>query len=193
VCAYIRDGGDRAEFLAQFGRAASPDFDPDEHLARIGLANQTTMLMSESLEIGEMFRAAMVARFGEEALADRFRAFETICSATQDRQDAVRALLDSQRLDLALVIGGYNSSNTCNLARMCADRVATFHIAGVEALASPDLIRHRPVGGTTETVGRDWLPSGPTVIGVTAGASTPDNIVGQVIERLAALAEAGEA
>jgi 4-hydroxy-3-methylbut-2-enyl diphosphate reductase len=189
VCDYIRSGGDSARFMDKFGDAASPGFDPDRDLARIGLANQTTMLMSESLEIGEMLRTAMIARYGEEEAARRFRAFETICSATQDRQDAVQVLLDSERLDLAVVIGGYNSSNTCNLARMCAVRLPTYHIADVEGLVSARQVRYRPVGQTDETVADGWLPeAGPLSVGVTAGASTPDNIVGQVIERLAALA-----
>src|SRR5690349_21152828 len=139
VCDYIRHGGDRDAFLARFAQAASPDFDPDRELVRIGCANQTTMLMSESLAIGEMFRAAMTERYGEEALPRHFRAFDTICSATQERQDAVMALLDERPLDLMLVVGGYNSSNTCNLARICADRVRTFHIADPECLVSPEV------------------------------------------------------
>ena len=123
VCNYIRGGGDRTAFLDRFANAASPGFDPDRDLARIGCANQTTMLMTESLEIGEMFRDAIRARYGEAALAAQFRSFDTICSATQERQDAVVALLDEERLDLMLVVGGYNSSNTCNLARICAAKV----------------------------------------------------------------------
>ena len=99
-------------FLARFANAVSPGFDPDRDLQRIGLANQTTMLMSESLEIGEMFKAAMIDRYGEADLADHFQAFDTICSATQDRQDAVVALLRDKPVDLMIVIGGYNSSNT---------------------------------------------------------------------------------
>ena len=110
----------RAAFLERFGQAISPGFDPDTHLARIGCANQTTMLSTESVEVGEMFRAAMRERHGEAELPARFRAFDTICSATQDRQDAVVQLLAEEPIDLMLVIGGYNSSNTCNLARICA-------------------------------------------------------------------------
>lgn len=189
VCDYIRRKGRRDEFLERFGHACSPGFDPDHDLARIGLANQTTMLMSESLEIGEMLRAAMVDRYGEDALADRFHAFETICSATQDRQDAVAALLAAHALDLVLVIGGYNSSNTGNLARMCAERVPTYHIADVACLESAERIRHRPVGDAREAICEAWLPaSGPVRVGVTAGASTPDSIVGRAIERLGELA-----
>jgi 4-hydroxy-3-methylbut-2-en-1-yl diphosphate reductase len=192
VCDYIRHGGSRDAFRARFGHAASEGFDPDLHLHRIGLANQTTMLMSESLEIGEMFRAAMRDRFGEEALAQHYRAFDTICSATQERQDAIIGLLDEHRLDLMLVVGGYNSSNTCNLANICAERVPTYHVAEPDCLESADVIRHRPVTPpgslhrtAAEQTARGWLPaSGPLVVGLTAGASTPNNIVGEVVERL---------
>jgi 4-hydroxy-3-methylbut-2-enyl diphosphate reductase len=148
------------------------------------------MLMTESLEIGEMVGAAMRDRYGEEALAHHFRAFDTICSATQERQDAVIALLDSHAVDLMLVVGGYNSSNTCNLARICAERVPTFHIAEPDGLLSSSEIRHRPVGAPSTATGiemttAEWLPSsGPLTIGLTAGASTPNNIVGEVIRRL---------
>jgi 4-hydroxy-3-methylbut-2-enyl diphosphate reductase len=188
VCDYIEHGGDPLAFLARFGEAASPGFDPERDLGKVGLANQTTMLMSESLEIAEMFRRAMTARYGDASLPDRFRAFDTVCSATQDRQDAVMELLDAHRLDLMLVIGGYNSSNTTNLARICARRLPTYHIADAPALLSADAIRHRPVAGPEEVVGAGWLPpSGAVVVGMTAGASTPDHTVGLVVERLAAL------
>jgi 4-hydroxy-3-methylbut-2-en-1-yl diphosphate reductase len=190
VCDYVRHGGRRDEFLERFGPAASPGFDPDRDLDRVGCANQTTMLMSESLEIGEMFRVAMLERYDTDTLSQHFRAFDTICSATQERQDAVMTLLGERAVDLMLVIGGYNSSNTCNLARICAERVTTLHIADPACLISRDEVRHRPVGPPSTTVGgeilmRNWLPSaGPLVVGLTAGASTPNNIVGQVIRRL---------
>ena len=190
VCEYIRGRGDRAAFLERFAGAVSPGFDPDRDLCQVGCANQTTMLMSESLEIGEMFRAAMRDRYGEEALAARFRAFDTICSATQERQDAVLELLEQHRLDLMVVVGGYNSSNTCNLARICAERVPTYHISEPESLLSADEIRHRPVGAPSTATGIErlssgWLPEAvPLTIGLTAGASTPNNIVGEVIRRL---------
>jgi 4-hydroxy-3-methylbut-2-en-1-yl diphosphate reductase len=190
VCDYIRHGGSRDEFLERFGPAASPGFDPDRNLDRVGCANQTTMLMSESLEIGEMFRVAMLERYDTDTLSQHFRAFDTICSATQERQDAVMTLLGERAVDLMIVIGGYNSSNTCNLARICAERVTTLHIADPACLISRDEVRHRPVGPPSTTVGgevlmRNWLPSaGPLVVGLTAGASTPNNIVGQVIRRL---------
>jgi 4-hydroxy-3-methylbut-2-enyl diphosphate reductase len=193
VCDYIRRGGDRSAFLDRFRGAASPGFDPDRDLQRIGCANQTTMLMSESLEIGEMFGRAIADRYGAAEVDARFRAFDTICSATQERQDAVEALLDEQRLDLMLVVGGYNSSNTCNLARICAARVPTYHIADTDCLVSSDEIHHRPIGAPStvqgvETVTRGWLPAdGPLVVGLTAGASTPNNIVGHIVTRVADL------
>jgi len=196
VCDYIRHGGDRSAFLDRFGHAASPGFDPDHDLERIGCANQTTMLMSESLEIGEMFRSAMADRYGEAALDGHFRAFDTICSATQERQDAVLALLDETPLDRMLVVGGYNSSNTCNLARICAERVRTFHIADDTSLISAREIRHRRIGQPStsrepEATSLDWLPAdGPVSIGLTAGASTPNNIVGRVIAALGRFADA---
>jgi 4-hydroxy-3-methylbut-2-enyl diphosphate reductase len=188
VCDYIRSGGGRAAFLQQFASAASDGFDPDRDLQRIGLANQTTMLMSESLEIGDMVKAAMADRYGDAALTDHFQAFDTICSATQDRQDAVHALLEQHPVDLMLVIGGYNSSNTCNLARICAGSSPTFHIADPDCLISADAIRHRPVGGTTEVTAEGWLPGGPVRVGLTSGASTPDNLVGAAISRMAEFA-----
>ena len=191
ACDYIRHGGDAREFLATFEHACSPGFDPDRDLARLGCANQTTMLSSESLEIGEMFRDAMVDRHGADALATTYRAFDTICSATQDRQDAITALLLEQRLDLMLVLGGYNSSNTCNLARICAERLPAYHIADPDRLVSATAIRHKPVGHKHEVLTEGWLKEGPLEIGLTSGASTPDNLVEQVIRRLDELANGG--
>jgi 4-hydroxy-3-methylbut-2-enyl diphosphate reductase len=187
ACDYIRSGGNRSAFLRTFEHAVSPQFDPDLHLGRIGCANQTTMLSSESLEIGEMFRQAMKERHGEPSLSERFRAFDTICSATQDRQDAILRLLDERTLDMMIVLGGYNSSNTCNLARICAERLPTYHIAEPGCLVSVDEIRHKPVTDKRETSTRGWLPGGPIVLGLTSGASTPDNLVEAVIRRLEAV------
>ena len=185
ACEYIRRGGDRDAFLARFRAAVSEGFDPDIHLQRVGCANQTTMLSSESLDIGEMFRAAIRDRYGDADLATRFRAFDTICSATQDRQDAVVALLRDFRLDLMIVIGGYNSSNTANLARICVETCPTFHIADPDCLVSPEVIRHRPGGSKAEVTSHAWLPSsGVLSVGITSGASTPDNLVGAAILKL---------
>jgi 4-hydroxy-3-methylbut-2-en-1-yl diphosphate reductase len=186
VCDYIRGGGDRDALLAQFGGAVSAGFDPDRDLNRIGLANQTTMLMSESLSIGEMLKQAVLDRYGAADLSGHFQAFDTICSATQDRQDAVVAMLAEAPPDLMIVIGGYNSSNTCNLARICAERCPTFHIADPDCLVSAESIRHRPVGAKAEAVATGWLPpTGAVTVGLTSGASTPDNLVAAAVEKLA--------
>lgn len=188
VCDYIRHGGDRDAFLARFRDATSPGFDPDRDLEHIGLANQTTMLMSESLEVQELFRQAMMDRYGAEGMPSRFRAFDTICSATQDRQDAVVVLLKEAAVDLMIVVGGYNSSNTCNLARICAEKVPTFHIADPDCLESADAIRYRPAGAKSEVRATPWLPAGRNLsVGLTSGASTPDNLVGTTVRRLAEL------
>jgi 4-hydroxy-3-methylbut-2-en-1-yl diphosphate reductase len=190
VCEYIRRGGDRNAFLMKFVDAASPGFDPDRDLARIGLANQTTMLMSESLAIGDKLKQAMVDRWGAESIDQHYEAFDTICSATQDRQDAVVNLLRDRAVDLMLVIGGYNSSNTANLARICADSKPTYHVADPDCLVSRDEIRHRPIGSRTEVTSAAWLPlRGPVSIGLTSGASTPDNLVGAAVARLEAFCQ----
>lgn len=194
LCDYITREKSLDSFSSYFRNACSADFNPSQDLVRVGLANQTTMLMSESLEIGQLIRRAMITRYGEQNIDKHYQAFDTICSATQDRQDAMQILLDSADLDLAIVIGGYNSSNTRNLARICARKVPTYHIAEPTCLTSTSELRHLPsassTGAIVEQVARDWLPnSGNLSIGVSAGASTPDNIVGQVISRLAELAK----
>jgi 4-hydroxy-3-methylbut-2-enyl diphosphate reductase len=195
VCDYIRCLGQPAPsgvgaFMTRFANATSAGFEPDRDLEHIGLANQTTMLMSESLDIEKMLKAAMIGRFGEHNLGERFQAFDTICSATQDRQDAVVRLLEEHPVDLMVVIGGYNSSNTANLARICAASKPTFHIADPDGLVSAGEIRHRAVGSKHELTTRDWFPaSGAVAIGVTSGASTPDNLVGAAIARLEAFAD----
>ena len=185
VCQYIAEGGDRTGFIRRFGRATSPDFDPDLHLERIGLANQTTMLSSESLDIAAMLRAAIAGRYGEDDLGLRFHAFDTICSATQDRQDAVQQLA-AENPDLMIVIGGYSSSNSSNLARICSTFAAgrTFHIEDAAAILSADAIRYKPVGSKVEVEARGWFPEGARTIGITAGASTPNNQIGETIERI---------
>jgi 4-hydroxy-3-methylbut-2-enyl diphosphate reductase len=185
VCEYIEGRGDRSRFAARFARAASPDFDPDRDLRRVGVANQTTMLARESLAIGEEVGRAMARAHGEDYRARNFRTFDTICSATQDRQDAVEVLL-RERLDVMIVIGGYNSSNTISLAAICAAKVLTYHIEDAHCLdVALRVIRHRPMGAPAETETGDWLPAaGPVTVGVTAGASTPNNKIGETVGRV---------
>jgi len=191
VCDYIEGqrGGTRDTFVERFADKMSPGFDPDRDLERVGVANQTTMLSGESLAIAAEVGKSLARRWGETALADHFRTFDTICSATQERQDAVLKLI-AEPLDVMVVIGGYNSSNTTHLAAICQQKVPTYHIADATCI-DPDSggIRHRPVGEGehAETHVARWLPDGPVTIGVTAGASTPNNKIGETIERIAAM------
>ena len=184
VCDFIERGGDSAELAARFGRAVSPGFDFDRDLVRVGIANQTTMLSGESLAIARQIGASMARRYGEAALAEHFRSFDTICSATQERQDAVVALLD-QPLDLMVVVGGYNSSNTCHLAALVQSRgVPVFHIEDASAVdPGARTLRHQPIGTRQERFATDWL-SHARSIGITAGASTPNNKIGETIVRI---------
>jgi 4-hydroxy-3-methylbut-2-enyl diphosphate reductase len=188
VCDYIEGAGNREQFLQQFKGKMTPGFDPDRDLQRVGVANQTTMLSGESLAIAGEVAKSMSRRWGAEALNEHFRTFDTICSATQERQDAVLKLI-AEPLDLMVVIGGYNSSNTTHLAAICNEKVTTYHIEDAACIDVEDGgIRFRPVGvHSTEERRERWLPSGSLRIGVTAGASTPNNKIGETIERIATM------
>ena len=183
VCDFIEGKLSGSDLLALVEGSYSEGFVPEMHLQRIGLANQTTMLSSESLHIARLLRDAMVRATGTEELAARFKSFDTICSATQDRQDAVQALL-AEQVDLMIVIGGFNSSNTTHLLEMCLPKTAAYHVEDAACLISPTWIRHKPLGDRGPVVSENWLPSGPASIGITAGASTPDREVGATIARI---------
>ena len=189
VCDYIagRPGRlERDEFTRHFKTKASTDFVPDRDLERIGVANQTTMLANESFAIGARVRAAMVERFGEEHAESHYRSFGTICSATQERQDAVVKMM-ADPPDLMIVIGGYNSSNTNHLAHMCREHTTTFHIEDAACIdTETGTVRHKPELAATvsERVETDWLPAGPFSLGLTAGASTPNNKIGEALLRV---------
>jgi 4-hydroxy-3-methylbut-2-enyl diphosphate reductase len=188
VCDYIEGRGDREAFLARYGKAVSPGFDPDVHLRRVGVANQTTMLAKESLAIGEEVGNAILRARGAEARATDFRTFDTICSATQERQDAVLELLE-EPLTAMVVIGGFNSSNTISLAALCAERVPTYHIEDATGIDPESGTVHfrRPGVKHVEATESGWLPvTGPVRIGVTAGASTPNNKIGETVARILA-------
>ena len=189
VSEYILGNGDRESFMARFAKACSPGFDPDRDLIRVGVANQTTMLKSETEEIGRLFERTMLQRFGPIELNEHFLAFNTICDATQERQDAIFALVD-EPLDLMVVIGGYNSSNTTHLQEIAVSRgIRSFHIDTPERIGPGNRIEHMPLGGVLE-IEQPFLPEGPIRVGITSGASTPDRVVEDVIERLIELCEA---
>jgi 4-hydroxy-3-methylbut-2-enyl diphosphate reductase len=192
VCDFIEHGGDSKTLGARFARSVSPGFDFERDLIRVGVANQTTMLSGESLAIAEEIRRSIERRYGAPALAEHFRSFDTICSATQERQDAVVALLE-EPLDVMLVVGGYNSSNTCHLAALVQSKgVRTFHIEDAACVdPASGAVRHQPIGTKTEERTEDWLGTG-SIIGVTAGASTPNNKIGETIARVCQLAGLAE-
>src|SRR6516165_33354 len=183
VCDYIVNGGNKEEFLEKFKGAYSEGFDPDVDLQAIGVANQTTMLRGETEDVQRRLKAAMSRKYGEGELAKHFRFFDTICGATQDRQDALEKLL-REPLDLLLVIGGYNSSNTSHLAEMGENRLPTYFIKNAAKMESDQVIRHYDQHAKKETETRDWLPSGKVTVGITAGASCPNNLIEDVIYRL---------
>jgi 4-hydroxy-3-methylbut-2-enyl diphosphate reductase len=189
ICDFIEGrGGGLPALEARFRQAVSPGFDFERDLMRVGLANQTTMLSGESLAIADEVRQSIIRRYGAENVPSHFRSFDTICSATQERQDAILALLQ-EPLDVMVVVGGYNSSNTCHLAALVQQHgVTAYHIEDADAIdVETGAIRHQPIGTKTEVVTRDWLGNS-TVIGITAGASTPNNKVGETVARISAVA-----
>jgi 4-hydroxy-3-methylbut-2-en-1-yl diphosphate reductase len=185
VCNFIEGHLSAGALMERFAHAASPNFDPARDLKRIGVANQTTMLARESLAIGELIGRSMARAHGEEYARQNFRTFDTICSATQERQDAVVELL-REPLDVMVVIGGYNSSNTISLAALCSETVRTFHVEDADDIDPVmGVIRHRPLGSKEDVEVPNWLPAtGPLRIGITAGASTPNNKIGEAVGRL---------
>jgi 4-hydroxy-3-methylbut-2-enyl diphosphate reductase len=189
LCAYLRGGKTLAEFRAAFGGAWSAGFDPERDLEQVGMVNQTTMLASESREIAERVAAAVKVRDAARTGAANFRDFDTICPATQDNQDAVIELTQSTLPDVFVVIGGYDSSNTANLLRAARAKRGTFHVQDPASI-EPAQIRHRDPKSGREVTTRDWLPAGPVVVGVSAGASTPDTELAEVVRRLCAAAGA---
>jgi 4-hydroxy-3-methylbut-2-enyl diphosphate reductase len=180
VCDFIAKGGDREEFLARFAGAHSPGFDPDRDLASIGVANQTTMLKSETEEIQRRLRRAIEARDGTAA---SFQVFDTICGATQERQDALFDLLD-EPMDMLLVVGGYNSSNTTHLVEIGNEHLPTFFIHNAACLHSLEEIVHFDLHEKREIAG-DYsgvlMSDKPIVVGITAGASCPNNLIEDTI------------
>ncbi|MBE7381713.1 MAG: 4-hydroxy-3-methylbut-2-enyl diphosphate reductase [Leptolyngbya sp. SIO1E4] len=191
VANYILQGGDREAFLTKFKHAYSEGFDPDRDLAHVGIANQTTMLKDETEAIGKLFERTMIQKYGPHALNDHFLAFNTICDATQERQDAMFELVD-ETVSLMLVIGGYNSSNTTHLQEIAIERdIPSYHIDGPDRIGPGNRIEHKPLHGDL-TVTDNWLPAGPITVGVTSGASTPDRAVEAAIERIFQLKASAE-
>ena len=181
---YIRHGGDREAFLTKFAGAHSPGFDPEMHLKVVGVANQTTMLRGETEEVQRRIRQAITDRDGPELGATNFRFFDTICGATQERQDALRDLLELP-MDLMLVVGGYNSSNTSHLAEMGQAKLPTYFIRNASRLENAARVTHFDLHLGREVTSEGWLPDKEhVVVGVTAGASCPNHLIEETIKRL---------
>lgn len=190
VCDYIIEGGDKNEFLSKFKDACSERFDPDVHLLRLGIANQTTMLQSETEQIGKLFEKTMLRKHGATSLDDHFLSpGDTICDATQERQDAMLKLVD-QPLDLVIVIGGFNSSNTSHLHEIAVERgLPAYHIDGPQCIGPGNKLTHRAYEKHDQQVAEPLLRDGEMTIGITAGASTPDQVIAGVIEKLLMIRE----
>jgi len=185
VSNYILNGGNREEFLVKFKNAYSQGFDPDQDLIQIGIANQTTMLKTETEQIGKLFEHTMMKKYGPDQLNQHFQSFNTICDATQERQDAMIGILD-EPLDLMVVIGGFNSSNTTHLQEMAIEKgIPSYHIDCAERILPDNRIEHKPLGKSLE-IQENWFPNGEVLVGITSGASTPDKVVEEVIERILA-------
>ena len=183
VCNYILNGGDREAFMTRFANACSERFDPDQDLQRLGVANQTTMLKTETEAIGKLFEQTLMRRFVPAAINDHFLAFNTICDATQERQDAMFSLVE-EKLDLMVVIGGYNSSNTTHLQEIAVSRgIPSVHIDAPERIGPGNAIEHKPLGQGL-TLQEPFLPEGEITVGITSGASTPDRVVEETIKAL---------
>ncbi|MEB3827821.1 4-hydroxy-3-methylbut-2-enyl diphosphate reductase [Phormidium sp. CCY1219] len=183
VADYILNGGDRAEFMAKFGKATSAGFDPDRDLEKIGIANQTTMLKSETEQMGKLFERTMLQKYGPLELNQHFLAFNTICDATQERQDAMLNLVED-KLDVMVVIGGFNSSNTTHLQEIAIERgIPSYHIDSPDRILPGNRIEHKPLHGEVQ-IQDNWLPAGKVVVGVTSGASTPDKAVEEAIAKI---------
>ncbi|AFY67883.1 4-hydroxy-3-methylbut-2-enyl diphosphate reductase [Geitlerinema sp. PCC 7407] len=192
VTHYILHGGDRDAFMTKFAKSCSAGFDPDRDLERVGIANQTTMLKSETEQVGKLFERTMMQKYGPENLNEHFQSFNTICDATQERQDAMLQLVE-EKLDLMVVIGGYNSSNTTHLQEIAVERhIPSYHIDSAERIGPGNQVEHKPLERDLE-IATPWLPEGPIVVGVTSGASTPDKVVSEVIEKIFALKAAAAA
>lgn len=184
VTNYILNGGNKEEFMKKIGKATSKGFDPDKHLTKVGLANQTTMYKRETKEIGRMFEVTMLKKYGPKDLSDHYAEFDTICDATQERQDAVTDLVDDKSIDFILVVGGFDSSNTAHLKEIPEKfNVESFHIDRPERIRPDNSIEHRLTDGTI-VVTKNFLKKGKLNIGVTSGASTPDKSMEDSLERI---------
>ena len=183
VCDFILKDGLASQFLEKFKHSTSANFNPKEDLIKIGIANQTTMLKGETELIGKLFEQTMIKKYGPQNIDEHFMSpGDTICNATQERQDAMYDLIKLP-LDFILVIGGFNSSNTSHLQEIAeSTNIPSFHIDSVECLIDEDTIKHRIANNGQIVHSKNWFKENYSNIGITSGASTPNQVVASVIE-----------
>ena len=173
------------EFAKRFSDKWSEGFDPTSDLERVAVVNQTTMLAEETKEVAAIIREAVVRRHGEASIEHHFAdTNDTLCYATNWNQNATKGLLEA-RPDLAVIVGGYNSSNTSHLVEICSKSMPSYLISGATELLSRERIRHFDVFSKNLTETEDWLPEPPLTLAVTSGASCPDTLMNDVVERIA--------
>ena len=174
----------RTVFLDHFGHKCSPGFDPDRHLGRIGVVNQTTMLASETRQIARVLSQALADRYGPDRLAETFAdTSDTLCYATNENQNATYALIE-RGADLGLVVGGYNSSNTSHIVELCQAAMPTYFIQNADDIVSAHTARHFLLDTHRITHTDGWLPTKrPLDVALTCGASCPDAVVDRVLLR----------
>lgn len=176
-------------FFENFADRYSEGFHPDIHLKRIGVVNQTTMLATETQAIADLLRQAIGVRYGEENLAEHFAdTKDTLCYATKENQDATLSLI-AEGGDVAVVVGGYNSSNTSHLVELCEHKLPTYFVRDAEELLSPSKIRHLSLETKEVQITDNWLPTenpdgSPVDIVLTAGASCPDILLDEVLRKI---------
>lgn len=186
LAAYIRNEQPLSSFAEDFPGRASDDFDPAVHLNRFGVVNQTTMLATETAHITDILRQAMAARHGNSYVKENFaNTKDTLCYATAENQEAMGALIQAGG-NIAVIVGGYNSSNTSHLVELCEGRLPAFYIQDADEILGPEQIRHLDLHAKKVVVSSDWLPATePLDVLITAGASCPDALVDNVIARIA--------
>lgn len=188
---YVLQKKSAEEFYREFDGRYTAGFDPQKDFTRVGVVNQTTMLATETQAIAEYFKTLMIQRFGEAEIKNHFAdTRDTLCYATNDNQDATYQLLETTA-DLAIVVGGYNSSNTSHIVELCERKFPTYFINSEKEILSAHQIQHFNYHEKTKKITSDFIPhTRPLKIILTSGASCPDTLVDRVMLRLLELVPA---
>jgi len=181
---YILGNSDMDTFNNLFAAYTSENFNPDIHLSKVGVVNQTTMLASDTQEIADYFKEVMIEKYSLEKIKSHFAdTRDTLCYATNDNQQATYGLL-KEEADIAIVVGGFNSSNTSHLVELCEEKLPTYFISGEEDILSKERIKHFDYHNKRTLLTNDFIPDKlPIRIILTSGASCPDAIVDGVMDK----------